>query len=879
MANTASSARRRIYRFDEFEAAEAAFGSRDDVLRELGGKGARLAEMTRLGMPVPPGFVIPAGVCRDFLAAGVDARLDPAVWEDVEAQLRGLEDVTGRRFGDTASPLLLSCRSGSRDSMPGMMDTILDLGITDAVCERSRDERERRFAWDANRRLVQMFGHVVLGVPQASFDAALHAARERAGVATDGELPSSELRGLVGEFRELVEGHTKRPFPTDPRMQLRMAIEAVLRSWSGRRAHDYREAAGIPHDLGTAVTIMAMVFGNRDERSGTGVFTTRSVTTGKNELEGDFLFGAQGEDVVSGARATLPLQALGDRLPQVFEELERSGQRLEEHYRDAQDIEFTVESGTLWLLQTRTAKRTAQAAIRIAVDLAWERRITRQEALLRVRPEHVDYFLHPQFDHDARSAAVSAGRLLTTGLGVSPGAGIGQAVFDADTAARWHQDGRSVVLVRAETRPEDVHGFLVAAGIVTSRGGRTSHAALVARQFGKPAVVGAVGLEIDEANRALHVAGGATVKEGDWLALDGGTGEVIIGELPTIRSEAGDMHLEQLLDWADAERQIGVRANVDDPAEARRARKLGAEGIGLCRTEHMFFAPNRLPLVKQALLAEDEAARRRTLDELLPLQREDFAGLFRAMDGLPVTIRLIDPPLHEFLPDHEELREHNPMLGTRGVRLALRMPDLVQMQVRAVFEAACDCREHNVLAYPHLMVPLTSSSAELRLERAAIEEVAATVLQERGCRVEYSIGTMIEVPRAALVANRLAEYADFFSFGTNDLTQTTYGISRDDAEQGFLADYLRAGVLQWNPFATLDQDGVGELMRVACERGRSARAGLECGVCGEHGGDPASIAFCMEIGLDYVSCSPFRLPVARLAAAHAALRAPTEQME
>ncbi|MBL8861116.1 MAG: pyruvate, phosphate dikinase [Planctomycetes bacterium] len=907
----ASAGRQHVYALTEYAKALRTAGSRDALLGLLGGKGANLAEMTSLGLPIPPGFVITTEACQGYLAH--DGRLPAGVWDEVERALAKVEHATRKRFGDPRRPLLVACRSGAKFSMPGMMDTVLNIGMDDEVAESlARSSGDARFAYDSYRRLVQMYGRVVLGVPDEAFEKPLEAARARRGVTNDAELLADDLRELTARFRAVVEQHTGAPFPTDARVQLRLAVEAVFRSWNGKRARDYRNAAGIAHDLGTAVNVVAMVFGNMGQSSATGVATTRNVTTGEDEIEGDFLVNAQGEDVVSGTRATLPIAHMGSWAPKLWREFQRWCALLEKHYRDVQDVEFTVEDGKLWMLQTRNAKRTAQAAIRIAVDLARAKRITRQEAILRVQPEHVDYFLHPQFAVAARREAKSGGKLLTTGLNVSPGAAIGQVAFDADTAERWARaDKRQVILVRPETKPDDVHGMLAAQGTVTSRGGRTSHAALVARQFGKPAVVGALQLEVDVEARRMRGPGGVLIAEGDWLSIDGTTGEVFVGQLPTVVPDVADEHLLQLLAWADAERRLGVWANADYPRDAERARCFGAQGIGLCRTEHMFFESERLPVVQALIMAQDAAERAQHLARLLPLQRADFDGLFRAMDGLPVTIRLIDPPLHEFLPDHDrlvrettaletrlalragdetalahdladrrrmlvkvdELREQNPMLGLRGVRLGIHMPELVRMQVRAIFEAACACAKDGVAVHPKIMIPLTATSAELRIEREVLEREAKAVMKEQGRRVKYQFGTMVEIPRAALVADKLAAHAEFFSFGTNDLTQTTFGISRDDAETGFLTEYLQQGILKDNPFATLDREGVGQLMRWAVERGRSARPGLEAGICGEHGGDPRSIAFCHAIGLDYVSCSPFRVPVARLAAAHAALTA------
>jgi pyruvate,orthophosphate dikinase len=898
-----------VYLFDEVRLAERAAGSWDGVRALLGGKGANLAEMARLKLPVPPGFVVTTAACKAFLAGG--GRFPPGMWDEVCDAVARIERATGKKLGDPAKPLLVSCRSGAKFSMPGMMDTVLNIGLNDAVAsglvERTGDER---FVYDAYRRLVQMYGRVVLGVQDEAFERVLAEHRRLHGVANDADLPAADLKAITAEFKRVVREHARRPFPEEPLEQLRLATMAVFNSWNGKRAFDYRKAAGIPHDLGTAVNIVTMVFGNLGSDSGTGVATTRNVTTGENEMEGDFLLNAQGEDVVAGTRATRRVQELGRLMPRIDRELRGIARALERHYREVQDIEFTIERGKLWMLQTRDAKRTAQAAIRIAVELAKERLITRAEAVRRVAPEHVDYFLHPQFDPSARKQAKAQGALLATGLNVSPGAAIGRIALDADTAERWAvEDRQRVILVRPETKPDDVHGMLAAQGVVTSRGGRTSHAALVARQFGKPAVVGVMALDVDLDARRLHAPGGRVLKEGDWLSIDGTTGEVFAGEVRTVVPDVADPHLSELLTWADAIRRLGVWANADYPRDAERARKFGAEGIGLCRTEHMFFQTERLPIVQAMILARDTAERAGHLARLLPMQRGDFAGLFEAMDGLPVTIRLIDPPLHEFLPSHDDLqrsvteletrirlkdgdvaalgdelagkrrllaavealREQNPMLGLRGVRLGIHMPELVRMQVRAIFEAACACVKGGVRVKPKIMIPLAATSSELKVERELLEEEARAVMKQQGVKVPYQFGTMIEVPRAAIVADRIAEYAEFFSFGTNDLTQTTFGISRDDAETGFLSEYLQKGILQRNPFATLDRSGVGHLMALGVQLGRRRRKGLEIGICGEHGGDPASIAFCHEAGLDYVSCSPFRVPVARLAAAHAAL--------
>ena len=877
----------------------------------LGGKGANLAEMTRLGLPVPPGLIVTTQACNAFLAAG---GFPGAMWQQVLAALRKVEKQAGKRFGDPANPLLVSCRSGAKFSMPGMMDTVLNIGLNDEVAEGLIGlTGDARFVNDAYRRLVQMFGTVVLGLPDEPFEEVLAEWRARRGVANDADLSAEDLHAITTDFKRIVRERTRHEFPHDPLDQLRLSIAAVFKSWNGKRAIDYRNAAGIAHDLGTAVNIVTMVFGNMGNGSGTGVVTTRNVTTGEREIEGDYLTNAQGEDVVAGIRETKRIAALQDEMPKIWREFAAICKRLEKHYREVQDVEFTIERGKLWMLQTRDAKRSAQAAVRIAVDQANEKLITRAEAVQRVKPEHVDYFLHPQFDPAERAAAKARGDAIASGLNVSPGAASGILAFDADTAERWGaKEKKAVIMVRPETKPDDVHGMLAARGILTSRGGRTSHAALVARQFGKPAVVGVLAMEGDVENRQLTV-GGRTLHEGDSVSVDGTTREGFAGELKTMIPDFNDPHLLKLLGWADSMRRLGVWANADYPRDAERARGYGAEGIGLARTEHMFFETDRLPHVQRMILARTDEARAAALDKLLPFQREDFIGLFKAMDGLPVTIRLIDPPLHEFLPSYDDLqravveletrqrlgddaggtqaealaaeladkremlaaveamREQNPMLGLRGVRLGIHMPALVRMQVRAIFEAACTCVKQGVKVKPKIMIPLTAISTELKVERELLEAEARNVLKEQRMRIGYEFGTMIEVPRAAIIADHIADYAEFFSFGTNDLTQTTFGISRDDAETGFLTEYLNKGILQRNPFATLDQGGVGQLMELGVKLGRKRRKNLQVGICGEHGGDPASIAFCHRIELDYVSCSPFRVPVARLAAAHAAL--------
>ncbi len=898
-----------VYLFDEIEAAEKYIGGDwEDVRGLLGGKGANLAEMTRVGLPVPPGFTVTTEACNAYLAAG--EQFPEGMWEQVLDALREVEKRAGKKFGDPSNPLLVSCRSGAKFSMPGMMDTVLNIGLNDETAKGMIElTGDPRFVYDAYRRLIQMFGSVVMGVPDEPFEEVITEYREKRGVETDAELTAEDWQEITERFKQIVKEHTGRDFPTDPHEQLCLATEAVFKSWNGKRAVDYRNAAGIPHDLGTAVNIVTMVFGNMGWDSGTGVATTRNVSTGEKEIEGDYLLNAQGEDVVAGIRLTKPIQQLKEDMPEVYAEFEKICQKLERHYCEVQDVEFTIERGKLWMLQTRDSKRTAQAAVRIAVDMAEEGLITREEAVMRVTPDQVDFFLHPQFKEEARKAAMADGRMLATGLNVSPGAAVGVVAFDADLAERWaKEDGKQVIMVRPETKPDDVHGMLASQGILTSRGGRTSHAALVARQFGKPAVVGCAALEID-LERRLMTVDNRVIREGDWVSIDGTRGEVFLGQLETMVPDINDPYLIKLLSWADEFRRLGVWANADYPRDAKRARDYGAEGIGLCRTEHMFFEPDRLPFVQQMILAKTAEERREALEKLLPFQRADFEGLFRVMDGLPVIIRLIDPPLHEFLPSHDELlqevtalrtrkelqglspeqeegltdkerllaavesmREANPMLGLRGVRLGIHMLEVTEMQVRAIFEAACKVAKEGVDVHPEVMIPLTSHVNELKVQQTALERVAKQVMEEQGITVDYKFGTMIEIPRAALTADEIAEYAQFFSFGTNDLTQTTFGISRDDAEAGFLVEYQQKGILPENPFATIDEPGVGKLMEMGVRLGRQTRPDLEVGICGEHGGDPRSIAFCHKIGLNYVSCSPFRVPIARLAAAQAALR-------
>jgi pyruvate,orthophosphate dikinase len=897
-SSSTAKTRKWVYLFSEVAQAEKYAKSWEGVRALLGGKGAGLADMNRGGLPVPPGFTVTTEACNAYLAAG--EKFPSGMWNQEVAAMRQVEKQTGKKFGDPKNPLLVSCRSGAKFSMPGMMDTVLNIGLNDETAEgMTALTKNERFVYDAYRRLVQMISSVVMGVSKDDFENVLESYRHKRNVASDTELPVEDLKAITAEFKKIVVQKTGHEFPNDPMEQLKLATEAVFKSWNGKRAVDYRNAAKIAHDLGTAVNIVTMVFGNMGEESGTGVLTTRNVSDGTKVIEGDFLINAQGEDVVSGSRQTMPIAEMKTVMPKMYAELEKYGKRLEKYYHETQDIEFTVERGKLWMLQTRNAKRTAQAAIRIAVDLAEEKLITKQEAVWRVQPEHVDFYLHPQFDIAEKKYASSRGDQIAKGLNVSPGAAVGQITFDADTAEKWSkEDKKAVIMVRPETTPNDVHGMLAAKGILTSRGGRTSHAALVARQFGIPAVVGVATMDVDVERRQFTVAG-KVYHEGDWISLDGTTGEIFSGKIKTAEPSFDEPYLLKLLSWADGIRKLGIWANADYPRDARRARTFGAEGIGLCRTEHMFFETERLPIVQKMILAKSTEERKGELDKILPFQRSDFDGLFRAMDGLPVTIRLIDPPMHEFLPSQttllqevielrikgndpvllkekeklltavEGLHEANPMLGLRGVRLGIHIPELTRMQVRAIFEAACQCAKEGIDVHPKIMIPLTSHVNELKVQQTALEDEARKVMEEQGIKIDYQFGTMIEIPRAALTAGQIAEMAQFFSFGTNDLTQMTFGISRDDAEKGFLIEYIDKKILPENPFASIDEDGVGKLMDMAVRDGRATRKTLDVGICGEHGGDPKSINFCHKIGLNYVSCSPFRVPIARLAAAHA----------
>ncbi|HEY7767522.1 pyruvate, phosphate dikinase [Longimicrobium sp.] len=847
----------------------------------LGGKGAGLAEMARIGVPVPPGFTITTEVCRLYLRGG---RYPDGLREQVAASLARLERATNKTFGGDEAPLLVSVRSGAAFSMPGMMDTILNLGLNDrtaaALAAASGDDR---FAFDSYRRFVQMYADVVLGVHAEHFERLIEDTKRARGISEDTDLSADDLRELVARFKALVRDHTRADFPEEPQEQLWGAIHAVFGSWDTPRARAYRRINGISDDLGTAVNICSMVFGNMGSDSGTGVAFTRDPSTGERRLYGEFLVNAQGEDVVAGIRDPLHIDGMEQALPNSFHELVEAARLLEDHYRDAQDLEFTVERGRLYLLQTRNAKRTGRAAVRMAVEMVDEGRITPEEAVLRVDPGQLDQLLHPMIDPGASV------HLLTTALPASPGAASGRVVFNPDEAAERGAH-EPVILVRRETSPEDFHGMVVSQGILTCRGGMTSHAAVVARGMGKCCVAGAGDVLMDEARRQFS-AGGTTVKEGDWITLDGTTGRVILGKVPTVEPELTD-DFHRLMEWADGFRRLRVRTNADTPNDSEVARRFGAEGIGLCRTEHMFFEGDRIDAVREMILAETGAQRAIAVAKLLPMQRADFEGIFRAMDGLPVTIRLLDPPLHEFLPHgpaeikdlarklgmdpvrmREQVERHhesNPMLGHRGCRLGITFPDITWMQAQAIFEAAVNVQAQGVTVCPEIMIPLVGTAEELKRQRKIVDEVAAEVFYQCDTRVDYLVGTMIELPRAALTADRIAEHAQFFSFGTNDLTQTTFGLSRDDAGR-FLPEYVAAGVLPDDPFQTLDVEGVGKLVDMATRLGRGVKADLKVGVCGEHGGDPRSVEFFHAVGLNYVSCSPYRVPVARLAAAHAAL--------
>ena len=861
---------------------------------DLGGKGAGLAEMTNAGLPVPPGFTIATEACREYMRhGGVSKEVD----RQMESALKQLEKLQGQTLGQGDNPLLVSVRSGAKFSMPGMMDTILNLGLNDQSVEAlARRSNNPRFAYDSYRRLIQMFGAVVLEIPKHAFDEAFDAKKKQKKAKLDTDLDAKALKEVIAEYKKVVRKHTKADFPQDPQQQLVMARDAVFRSWMNDRAKHYRRINNISEELGTAVNVQAMVFGNLGDTSGTGVGFTRNPATGEKEFYGEFLMNAQGEDVVAGIRTPVPILELQKVMPAVYQQLRDITTRLEKHYRDMQDFEFTIQEGKLYMLQTRNGKRTGRAAVRVAIQMVDEGLITKEEAIFRVEPNQLYDFLVPRLDEKSVKVEV-----LATGLPASPGAAVGQIVFTADEAVEKAGHGSNknpVILVRAETTPEDIHGMEVAAGILTSRGGMTSHAAVVTRGMGKCCVAGAGDITVNEKTREMH-AKGQVFKAGDWISLDGTTGRVIKGRLNTVAAKPDDPELVKIMSWSEPFRKLGVRANADIPRDAIQARAFGAEGIGLCRTEHMFFGEKKLPHMRAMILASTEKDRRAALKKLLPLQRADFIGVFKAMDGFPVTIRTLDPPLHEFLPRREdlmvevavleatkpkspklpglrkllrrveELHEINPMLGHRGCRLGITYPEITEMQARAIFEAAVAVAKEGVKVFPEVMIPLTATLKEMANQAAIVKRVAEEVFAEKGKKVDYLVGTMIELPRAALVADEIAQEAQFFSFGTNDLTQTTFGFSRDDVNK-ILPTYIAEGILKQDPFAVLDRDGVGQLVKMATERGRKTRSTLKVGICGEHGGDPSSVEFCHHIGLNYVSCSPFRVLTARLAAAQAA---------
>ena len=858
----------------------------------LGGKGANLAEMTGIGLPVPPGFIISTKACNRYYEIGDD--LMKEVRSEVEEALTKVEKVQGKKFGDVKNPLLLSVRSGAAVSMPGMMDTILNLGLNDqtvkGLAEVSGDER---FAMDCYRRFIQMFADVVMKVGHAFFERALERKKEEKGAGDDTQLNADDLRELVDDYKEIVKAKSSAEFPQEPMEQLMQAIRAVFDSWNNQRAIVYRKIHKIPDELGTAINVQVMVFGNLGDDCATGVTFSRDPSTGEAKLYGEFLVNAQGEDVVAGIRTPLPISRLKEFMPELYNQFNDISKRLEEHYRDIQDIEFTIEKGRLFILQTRSGKRTAKAAVKVAVDFVKEGIFQQEEAIMRVEPEQIDQLLHRQIDPKVQLKPIAKG------LPASPGAASGKVVFDADEAEKMNQQEEKVILVRPETTPDDIHGIVAAQGVLTSRGGMTSHAAVVARGMGKPCVSGCESVSID-LEKEVFMVDGVTYSKGDIISIDGATGRVFAGEVPLIDIQLSG-EFRELLGWTDEIKALGVRANADNPTDAAKAREFGAEGIGLCRTEHMFMAQDRLPIVQEMILSESEVERQRALDKLLPFQQEDFYGIFKVMEGLPVTIRLLDPPLHEFLPDSEDLveqlvtlkltggstqeinakqrllkkvrslSEYNPMLGHRGCRLGIVYPEIYEMQVRAIFQAAAQLFKEGEEVLPEIMIPLVGHAEELRLMRELTEEVAQQVLSEQGVTMNYSVGTMIELPRACVAADQIAGHADFFSFGTNDLTQTTLGYSRDDAEGKFLHEYLAKKVIDENPFISIDRDGVGFMIKIAVEKGRGKKPGIKLGICGEHGGDPDSIIFCHEINLDYVSCSPFRVPIARLAAAQAKL--------
>ncbi len=909
-------AKKWVYLFNEIEKAEKYVGGDWDAVRGLlGGKGANLAEMARIGLPVPPGFTVTTEACNAYQA---DSKFPEGLWDEMLAALAVTEKDAGKKFGSNTNPLLVSCRSGAKFSMPGMMDTVLNIGLNDESAKGMVAlTKNERFVFDSYRRLIQMFGTVVLEIPDESFEVELDGLKNAKGYKTDTEMTANDLKLLVERFKDVIRKEKDFDFPQNPLEQLKLATEAVFKSWNGKRAVDYRRATKISDTLGTAVNIVTMVFGNMGDDSGTGVAFTRNPATGERKLYGDYLLNAQGEDVVAGIRNTEKIENLGGPLPEAYKQFLDIVAKLEIHYKDMQDVEFTIEHGRLWMLQCRNGKRTAKAAVKIAVDMVNEGLITKEVAINRVTPSDVDTLLHPQFTVETKTKAQKDGRFFASGVNASPGAAVGQIYFDADLTEKMAKEQKQdVIMVRPFTKPDDVHGMLAAQGILTSEGGATSHAAVVARQFGVPCVVGASSIQIDLDKRFM-VCNGIKVKEGEWISVDGTTGEVFLGKIDlTMPSFDEQTDLLVLLGWADeisASKDMRkapkgwpttgmqVWANADYPKDARRARQYGAKGIGLCRTEHMFFETSRLPTVQKMILAQSDEERQNAIDILLPFQRSDFDGIFEAMDGLPVIIRLIDPPLHEFLPSEETLleevitmrvkgetkglaekeglleavkgmHESNPMMGLRGVRLSIDMPQIVEMQVRAIFEAASDCTLRGITVKPEVMIPLTGTINELKWIQPRLERIAKKVMKEKGVEFSYKFGTMIEIPRAAVTAGEMATKAEFFSFGTNDLTQMTFGYSRDDAERSFLVKYIEQGILPVNPFQTIDRAGVGKLMQMAVNDGREERPSLEVGICGEHGGDPDSIEFCHIIGNNYVSCSPFRVPIARLAAAQSALK-------
>lgn len=905
-----------VYLFDEAKQAEAYAGSWENVRGLLGGKGTGLADMTRIGVPVPPFFTVTTEACNAYLAGG--NKFPSGMWDQMLVALKAVEKKAGKKFGDPNNPLLVSCRSGAKFSMPGMMDTVLNIGLNDETATGMvKLTNNERFVYDAYRRLIQMFGSVVLGIADEAFENVLDSFKEQKKVKIDTDLSADDLKELTKKFKEVVKKEKGFDFPQDPTEQIKLATEAVFKSWNGKRAIDYRRASNIADDLGTAVNIVTMVFGNMGNDSGTGVAFTRNPSTGDKLMFGEYLLNAQGEDVVAGIRNATPIVALEKDLPDAYHQFMDICAKLEKHYKEMQDVEFTIERKKLWMLQTRNGKRTARAIVKIAVDMANEGLITKDEAVARVRPEDVDTLLHPQFDSATLKKAKDEGRFFASGVNASPGAAVGRIYFDADKAEKMaKEEKQDVIMVRPFTKPDDVHGMLAAKGILTSEGGATSHAAVVARQFGVPCVVGASGIRINVEKREM-AADSKVVKEGEWISVDGTTGNVYLGKVDVSAPSLDEQtDLLKLLEWADeicarpGTRQgpkgwpttgLQVWTNADYPKDARRARSYGAKGIGLTRTEHMFFEQERLPIVQRMILADNVKDRVKALDELLPYQRADFDGLFEAMTGLPVIIRLIDPPLHEFMPAEDQLfediitmrvkgekkgleekekllasirtmHESNPMMGMRGVRLSIYIPEIVEMQVRAIFEAACDVKKRGFEPKPEVMIPLTGTVNELKWVQPRLLRIAKQVMEEKGVSLHYKFGTMIEIPRAAVTAGEIADLAEFFSFGTNDLTQMTYGYSRDDAERNFLVKYIEEGILAKNPFQSIDRDGVGRLMRMCVDEGRKTRPELEVGICGEHGGDPDSIEFCHIIGNNYVSCSPYRVPIARLAAAHAAVK-------